>query len=393
MIQKSLESVTAADVEALRLNKVPEGRTLDYKASLPGGKDDDKKEFLADVSSFANAIGGDLIFGIPESNGVPDAVKGISTANLDAEKLRLEEIIRSGIEPRIVGIRIHGVEGFPNGPVAIVRVPRSFASPHMVTFKNTSRFYTRNSSGKYQMDVGELRAAFDVSGALSERLQRFRTDRLSKIAAGDMPVTMHDAPKLVLHVLPFSAFTLGTYIDARIQAAIGTELVPIGAGGWNHRHNFDGFVTFTMKRMGDTGSYSYAQFFRNGAVEAVSADLLSVSQWEGKKFFSGVAYEEHVLQALRSYLKLLRQLGVSTPLLITMTMLGVRGVYLGGGAYSSRDQVPIDRDTLLLPDVVIEDYDADASQVMRPIFDAVWNAAGFERSFNYNQDGVWSPPR
>ena len=41
-----------------------EGRTLDYKRTLPGSTDEEKREFLADVSSFANAAGGDIVYGI-----------------------------------------------------------------------------------------------------------------------------------------------------------------------------------------------------------------------------------------------------------------------------------------------------------------------------------------
>ena len=38
----------------------------------------------------------------------------------------------------------------------IVRVPNSLNRPHMVVFKQWSRFYSRNSAGKYQLDVHEL---------------------------------------------------------------------------------------------------------------------------------------------------------------------------------------------------------------------------------------------
>ena len=58
-----------------------------------------------------------------------------------------------------------------------------------------------------------------------------------------------------------------------------------------------------------------------------------------------------------------------------------------------RHHHPIDRDTLILPDVVIDKMDIDAPQEMKPIFDAVWNACGFSRSLNYNEDGKWSPRR
>lgn len=64
MIAKRLSEIEKSDLDALVTNGVSEGKTLDYKLSLPGPSDDDKKEFLADVSSFANAGGGDIVFGI-----------------------------------------------------------------------------------------------------------------------------------------------------------------------------------------------------------------------------------------------------------------------------------------------------------------------------------------
>ena len=71
MIPKRFDEITKADIDALVANGVAEGRTLDYKRTLPGGKDDEKREFLADVSSFANAAGGDIIFGVEEDQGIP----------------------------------------------------------------------------------------------------------------------------------------------------------------------------------------------------------------------------------------------------------------------------------------------------------------------------------
>ena len=97
---KTLESIEAADILALHENAVAEGKTLEYKRDLPGGVDEQKREFLADVSSLANAAGGHLVFGIEESEGVPASVPGIEGIDPDAETLRLENIIRDGISPR-----------------------------------------------------------------------------------------------------------------------------------------------------------------------------------------------------------------------------------------------------------------------------------------------------
>lgn len=64
-------------------NKVSERKTIDYKRDLPGGADQDKKEFLADVSSFANTEGGELIFGMTEASGVPTEIVGVAIGNPD----------------------------------------------------------------------------------------------------------------------------------------------------------------------------------------------------------------------------------------------------------------------------------------------------------------------
>src|SRR5687767_2839466 len=95
MYAKDFDAIEKADIDQLVTNQVTERRTLDYKQSLPGGSDGDKKEFLADVSSFANASGGYLIFGIRDRRdsegkptGVPEIVEGLD-GNADQEILRL----------------------------------------------------------------------------------------------------------------------------------------------------------------------------------------------------------------------------------------------------------------------------------------------------------------
>jgi predicted HTH transcriptional regulator len=164
---RPLSQVDKAALETLRTDAVCEGRQLDYKEQLPGGSDDDRREFLSDVASFANAAGGDIIFGIRErrdeqgkATGEPDTLVGITGLNLDSVRLQLENIIRDGIAPRIAGVIFHEIPRSPDPPCLLLRVPRSWIGPHMVIFKNLSRFFSRNSGGKYQLDVGEIRIGF-----------------------------------------------------------------------------------------------------------------------------------------------------------------------------------------------------------------------------------------
>jgi hypothetical protein len=73
---------------------------------------------------------------------------------------RLENVLRDGLAPRVQGIRFWPVAGFERGPGLIVRIPRSWAAPHMVTFQQSGKFFKRHSGGKHQLDVFEVRDAF-----------------------------------------------------------------------------------------------------------------------------------------------------------------------------------------------------------------------------------------
>src|SRR3972149_8087710 len=203
MINRNIEEITKDDLLALINNEVLERKTLEYKKSLPGNSDSDKKEFLADITSFANASGGDLIFGMVQDSatGIPKVLEGMNVTNADEEKTRLDNLIRTGIQPRLPSVQI-GTIPLENSKMAIIiRTQKSWISPHRVILGVHDKFYSRNSSGKYPLDVGELRIAFNLSETTTERIRNFRLDRISKILANETPVPLYDNPKIVLHLI------------------------------------------------------------------------------------------------------------------------------------------------------------------------------------------------
>lgn len=81
------------------------------------------------------------------------------------------------------------------------------------------------------------------------------------------------------------------------------------------------------------------------------------------------------------------------PVVIMLTLLGVRGFSVGGERRWSRTRRPtIDRDVLFLPDALVEDLSQPVDAMMRPMFDALWQAAGVEQCMHYGQDGRWQMP-
>jgi len=76
----ALLHIPLADIDERQLKrlidaKASESRDIEYKRDPYGNADGDHAEWLADVSSFANTAGGDLIIGIEANKGVPNAVR------------------------------------------------------------------------------------------------------------------------------------------------------------------------------------------------------------------------------------------------------------------------------------------------------------------------------
>src|SRR3954453_9360980 len=197
MIARSINEVTFEDIKQLLANQVREGRTIDYKRDLPGDADSDKIRFLADISSFANTSGGDLVFGIDEAGGVPVTILGLGLEDPDQAAARLDSIIRNGLEPRLPSLSIKPVSTEVGRWVIVLRIGQSWAAPHRVSLKDHSKFYGRNSTGKYPLDVGELRIAFTLSEAIADRIRNFRSERILKVVGDETPVPVLNGAKAI----------------------------------------------------------------------------------------------------------------------------------------------------------------------------------------------------
>lgn len=55
---KQFVELDETDLRSLIDDQVAEGKNIEYKSALPGNSGRNKKEFLADISSFSNSAGG-----------------------------------------------------------------------------------------------------------------------------------------------------------------------------------------------------------------------------------------------------------------------------------------------------------------------------------------------
>ena len=206
-----INQITENEIKKLLKEKVPESSHLEYKRELSFSNDKEKKEFLADVCSFASAEGGTVLYGIEDekddngkNSGIPKQIIGLKI-NTDEVIRSLDESIRKGIEPTLIGIKIEERK-IDGKTILVLFIPVSSNPPHRITFKGKNEFWKRGNGLKYKIPIEELRADFLKGSKLSKRISEFRSERITKILSNDTPVALQAGPKLILHIIPVNFF-------------------------------------------------------------------------------------------------------------------------------------------------------------------------------------------
>lgn len=183
--------------------RVPEGPRLDYKQtiSLQLLKDKDtyknKIEAAKDISSFANEVGGTLIYGIPEDRqsdeiAVPSKPYGIEP--IHGLESPLENIYVDSISPKLVEWRIRKVHltEYPGKVVYVVWTPESWLGPHMVHAFREKRYYRRGQLRAVAMDEHEVRARYERTRGLQSAATDFLQSQEQLFLSGGLQRSFGD---------------------------------------------------------------------------------------------------------------------------------------------------------------------------------------------------------
>ena len=370
MINKDLGQITLLDLENLISSGIIESNTIEYKEELTVAKDSHKKEFLKDISAFANSHGGDLIYGIKAIKGIPTEVVGITDDNIDGKKLLCENLIRDGISPRI-NVAIQHIKHAEEGKyILLFRVKPNFSAPHCVIFQGDTRFYTRNSSGTHIMNLEELREKFLLTATLIDKVRSFRQHRISSIQQGYFPNPFENlkSPKLTLHVIPWESFSSNSQIDIKKIDALGNRFL-FGTKGIQspfpmpaRRINFEGLLYYDDE--------SFLQVNRNGIVEWTFPFEITEEDHLTR------SYEDFLLPGLQEILIWIEKIfSLSTPIIIFLTLTGVNGYKLQI-TLGHNSKYVFDRDILSLPESISDSFEQDIHSILTPLFEMILNAVG-----------------
>ncbi len=375
----NLNEVTQAHLEALIAEWAEEGPNLEFKRDYPTNWDASAKhELAADASAFANAGGGEIIFGMDQS----DAGRALNICpleiNPDQETLRIRDLLLSQAEPRIPGVRVKAVSVSTragSGFALVIRIPQSWAGPHRV--KTNQHFFLRDGNGRRQLDMPEVRNLFLQSQSAAQRVRDFRTERIGKIIAGETPVPIQDGPLLILHLVPTQS-ALGAIAVDPIDYQSRRMIPLLGTYFNNFGINLDG--AFRAAPHEPHGATSYSMIFRDGAFEMLFAFTRDADGTPVDLHFRKI---EPMLDRIVTAFKIeLGFLKASMDVIVMLSLVHAKSMRIPSGAEFGilcSGRGTFDRDVVAIPDTIALESEP-VEDAMSRVYKFVWQAAGFVAS-------------
>lgn len=396
MLATNLSDVDADFLAVICKERWPETDTLEFKRDLPGGSDKEKHELLKDVCAFANADGGDIVFGVEELDGTAETIVSITSELFDPLQRRLSQMLDSGIEPRLQALQIVQVAVF-SGFVLVIRIPASFSGPHCFRVNNAKRFVMRNGTTTTDLTFDQLRSAFDRTATLSERARNFLAGRTKLIADRRTPKRLADGPTRAIHLIPIGG--LAGRQSANLASLNGrgfTRFLEPDWGGGSRSFNLDGMVIFP-DGSSEEDHHGYSQVFRNGIMEAASlaGEVRETGQSEsGQQVVWATEMTKFFRERTETFIAAAKEWGLAGPAILSYSILNVEGYELATGAQSPRrKKLESDRPHLVVPELWIDNLESvEIDQIVRPLLDILWQGFGLERCLDFDAvSGVFKP--
>lgn len=375
MLDRPIGAIDEALLATLVENQVSERRDLEFKRDLPGQEPENIREFLADVTSLANSNGGDLIFGIEEVDGVASGLPGVAIGNVDDEILRLEQIIRTNVDPRLIGVRTHFVPFAVGNGALIIRVPRGLQPPHRVTYRNSGKFYSRTSRGKYELDVHELRHAFVEASQLPARFRQLHAEGIERARGVDMPFAIMAEPTAVVSTIPLSLFRE----EREIPITDDHALVPIEPNAYSSIEMIEGVMLHTPINAETGRVRSFAITYRNGRTDVAwtIGGTRQNNQGQDIKLVFAPSFEKGLIEATRATQTRLQQFGVEGPWVVQVSVYGVRDHFMVlGDGYPTK---PAFKDEALIGELRLDRIEVAP---LLPLAQKFWLLFGLHRPAN-----------
>jgi len=222
------------------------------------------------------------------------------------------------------------------------------------------------------------------------RMRSLHRERVEAIHKDESHVRLNDPSRLIVHLIPEEALRAPKSLSAADLKRAAQSIRPLGernGGSSDSRFNADGFLVYNGR---DAVRY-YSQLYRSGMYEGVMAEAVFEHE-ERARILRENWCEEALLGAMGGYLAFAKALALEPPFWMFAALVGCEGARIClDRRWGDLAKDAIDRSIVWLPEVQIDAIDTDPDKHLRPTLDVLWNAAGLERSFNYDDQGNRKP--
>jgi hypothetical protein len=293
----------------------------------------------------------------------------------------IQERLEQGDRPDLQELQVDGKK------IYLMRIAVSFNKPHIV--KNDYIFYGRHSSGKYKLDIGEIRNLFLFNASLKEKFENFRIQRLMKIRSSKFSSNFFfqnpmSLKSITLHIASIKSINEVSQLDISSIKNGEKGFMPLGSIRYTSEYNFDGIFYYHNEKRNIN---VYTQLFRNGIIETTSFSfyqeaMLKYSEAHVEQFeLNGCNLENSVTETIVNYISLLEPFSIGFPFFLSLSLLNTKNSRLSDGVMhlAGFNGHLIMNDDLLLPTIFIEKQ-SDLPMKLKNIYAIIWNAGGYEKS-------------
>lgn len=378
-----IDSINKETIESL-INNVSESTHIDFKREYHINEEQ-KKELLADVVSFATTAGGDIIYGISEIEGMAQSIIPIKIPNIDQFKLSLSNTIRDCIEPRI-NFHIHDIH-YEDKFIIILRIFKLFPGPPMLIYKNSSKFYRRSSAGKYPMNYLEIKNSFLLTSTVNDIFKKFRDNRVNHFLSA-VERNNPSNPFMLFYLYPLNENNFD--INSISEMEISNAIRPYEFGGGDFNYNIEGFQIYSHSEADGQNNLNQSQLFYNGAVEFYN-DRLFRRRTDTNKILINIFHLENFV--IKNFLKIFKfyvKQSIFPPYIVNLCFINVKNSRAITEDFHSIDSKTNYRDNLIFREFLIHPSSETPIDYLKPVLDDFWRAYGISKSSSFDHQGKFT---
>lgn len=225
-----------------------------------------------------------------------------------------------------------------------------------------------------------------------EQARDFSGDRVAKVqAGGSLPTVLVRGPRLIVHVMPTSAFNSKVNIDHDSEGKFIHRFKPAQYMEFEERLNIEGWNLWGPRRPSppplNPVSWWCSSLSNKGITEIVET-LVEVSQNDPPPAINGFELEAKIVETLDRISQGYAELGIVSPVILQIALIDVHGVRL---ERSRPARVPgFDRLYIQLKQIYLEHFSTPVGGQLRHLFDELWRAAGWAGGSPSFRTGDWA---